>query len=88
MEELLKQLEVAKRSLRRDTEVYVTFCEVTKLIELFLGYMEMDKKIKKIQREEKVATAHLKKASKETGSLLKLDKVQDKKLKKAGVKAE
>jgi len=56
--------------------------------ELIEGGYLMDRQIEKIQRAEKFADKSLKKGIKATGKLLKMDKKQDKKLKKAGIKPE
>ena len=48
----------------------------------------MDKQISKVKKAEVKAKAALGKGIKATNKLLKLDKKQDKKLRKAGVKPE
>lgn len=72
--------------LNHNTPVYHTFIKLKKYIRALRR--SMDKQINKVKKDEKVATAALKKGLKSTNTLLKLDKVQDKKLKKAGVKPE
>ncbi len=56
--------------------------------ELIEGGYLMDKQIEKVAKAEKKASKAISKGIKATGKLMKMDKVQDKKLKKAGVKPE